>query len=281
MMLSLFDSVLPFLQSFQTWLMLVLGLVIGSFLNVCILRIPDKTFFSHHRSVCPACGQPVPFWLNIPVFSYVMLRGRAACCQAPVSLQYPLVEAGTGLLLVLVYWHFPFILRREDGFALDPSDFIRFVHLALFSCVLVVISVIDLRLQIIPDVISLPMILLSAVWVALHPELDWQSSLIGVVAGGGGLYAVAWIYYMVRKDIGMGMGDVKLLAAIGGWLGYQALIPTVFLASVLGASVGIGAIIVSGRMTLKTRIPFGPFLAIGSMIHILWGDELAEWLITL
>lgn len=257
-----------------TYLVLVFGGVIGSFLNVCILRIPEKTFFKHMRSVCPGCGQPIPFYFNMPVFSWLYLRGRAACCQMPIAKQYPLVEALTGVLFVIVYWQYPFIKSSQYGIFWDPAEFIRCLHMLIFTALMIVVSVIDLRLQIIPDVISLPMIVLSLVWILIHPQLDWFSSVMGILLGGGVLWSVAWIYYLLRRDYGLGFGDVKLLAAIGGWLGIQAVLPSLFLGSVLGAIIGIGLMIFSKDQGLKTKIPFGPFLAIGAWLHMLIGSEI-------
>ena len=261
----------------MTWMFAAWGLVVGSFLNVCILRIPDGTFFSKARSHCPACGAPIPPYLNIPVFAYLALRGRARCCGAKIHWQYPVVEALTAVLFVVAYWKFPFItLGSPSGVSFEVQNLLRCVHLLVFSCLLLVTSAIDLRHMIIPDVISLPMILATPLVVYLHPDLDATSAAVGVLLGGFVLYAIAWLYWMVRREIGMGMGDVKLLAAIGGWLGYQAVLPTIFYGSVLGALAGIGVMAASRRMTLRTAIPFGPFLAIGAIIHMMLGSMIQE-----
>lgn len=264
----------------MTWIVLSFGLVIGSFLNVCIVRIPEKTFFSSARSQCPHCGEKIPFYLNIPMISWLLLRGKAKCCGGPISWVYPTVEALTGVLAVVLYWHFPFVEIKKVGFSWDPLEFIRFAHMAIFTALMITISFIDLKLQIIPDVISLPMLGCSVFWVAVHPHLTWQSSLFGVALGGGVLYLVGWLYYLIRKDYGMGFGDVKLLAAIGGWLGVEAIMPTLFIGSTFGAAVGILAIVFVKGGHMKTKIPFGPFLAVGAFIHMLYGTVLTEWLAT-
>jgi leader peptidase (prepilin peptidase)/N-methyltransferase len=261
-----------------TWGALLLGLIVGSFLNVCIIRIPQGTFWSKSRSACPACGSRIPFWLNIPVVSYLVLRGRAHCCGGKISVQYPLVELLTGILFVIVYWNYPFLAPMGDGFEIEPGDLIRCIHGGLFVSILLVCSVIDIHLRIIPDVISLPMILATPLVIYFHPDLTWQSGLLGVVLGGGSLFAVAWIYWMLRNQVGMGMGDVKLLAGIGGWLGYQAVLPAIFYGSVLGSILGITGMIVSRRLDLGTKIPFGPFLALGALIHLFLGGQLQEFL---
>ncbi len=272
------QHLVPYLLSPLTWGFFALGAIIGSFLNVCILRIPEGTFWRHARSVCPQCGAPIPAYLNLPILSYLILRGRTRCCAKPLSKQYPLVELLSAVAFVVVYWKFPFIAMHSQGFDIDPAELIRWLHGSVLTAIFIVCSVIDLRLMIIPDVISLPMVALTPVIVYLHPELDWFSALVGVIAGGGSLYVIAWLYWLVRREVGLGMGDVKLLAGIGGWLGYQAVFPTVFVGSVLGAVVGILAMVVTRQLNLKSAIPFGPFLAIGAWIHMIGGGWLQNWL---
>jgi len=282
-------NLVSFMISPLTWIALTLGAIVGSFLNVCIYRIPEGTFWAHARSLCRTCGAPIPLWLNVPVFSWLLMRGRTRCCGARLSLQYPLVEGLTAVMFAVIYWKFPFVGNFGDGvLSFDGDNALRAGHAATFVSLLIVCSVIDLHHMIIPDVISLPMIVMTPAIVYLHPDLDWQSALIGVVLGGGSLYAIAWIYWLLRREVGMGMGDVKLLAGIGGWLGYQAILPTVLFGSILGAfwglsAMGIMAITATAggageqkKMTLKTALPFGPFLAIGAVMHLLMGFFLRE-----
>jgi leader peptidase (prepilin peptidase) / N-methyltransferase len=139
--------------------------------------------------------------------------------------------------------------------------------------------VIDIKLMIIPDVISLPMVLASPLVVYLHPDLTWQSSLLGVLLGAGLLYGIAWLYYLVRGEAGMGMGDVKLLGVVGGWLGYEAILPTIFLGSLLGSAIGILLVIGSKQRSLRSAVPFGPFLALGAVIYFFFGQKLQDLLI--
>jgi leader peptidase (prepilin peptidase)/N-methyltransferase len=273
-------EIMPRLQSPLTWWFFVLGAIMGSFFNVCVYRIPRKIFFDKARSHCPHCDALIPFWRNIPIVSWCFMRGRAACCGQKISAQYMWVELATACLFALIYWRFPFVLRWQDGLVVDSPELLRCIHALIFSSLLLICSLIDLEHQIIPDLISLPMILLSPLVVYLHPELDWKSALIGVIAGGGSLYLVAWIYYLVRRDYGLGMGDVKLLAAIGGWLGYQAILSTILWGSILGSLVGIGMILVRGKLDLKTRLPFGPFLSLAAVSYLLFGQELSQYLIT-
>lgn len=260
------------------WLIFILGACIGSFLNVCILRIPEGTFFKHTRSVCPACGATIPMWFNIPILAWFMLRGKTACCRTRLSLQYPIVEALTALIFVSMYFKFPFMGWVLHEGSWDWPNALRFLHATTFISILLTCSVIDLRHMIIPDVISLPMIALTPVVAWIHPELDMKSALLGVVFGGGFLYGIAWLYWIVRKEYGMGFGDVKLLAAIGGWLGYQAIFPTLFVGSIVGSIIGVVVLIIGKKFSWQARLPFGPFLATGAVIHFCWGPELFAWL---
>lgn len=280
-MLSINLNILSILTSPLTWMMFVFGACIGSFLNVCILRIPEKTFWKSMRSVCPNCGTPIPFYLNVPIFGWLFLRGKTACCKQKLSVMYPAVELLTAVLFVVVYWKFPFVLQRGGLWEFDYGNLIRALHAAIFVSVLIVCAVIDLRLMIIPDVISLPMVALTPVIAWVHPDLDMLTAVVGALAGAGILYGIAWAYWLLRKEVGMGMGDVKLLAGIGGWLGYQSIIPTVFYGSVLGALTGLVIMAFKRTLTLKSAIPFGPFLAIGAIIHLLMGSYIHELLLFL
>jgi len=257
----------------------LLGLVVGSFLNVCILRIPAGTFFKNMRSHCPACGAMIPWYLNIPVLGFFILMGKARCCGSRLSWQYPVVEFGTGLLFALIFHRFPF-LEVADGVGrvliLDHAQAFRFLHAIVFCSILVVAAVIDLRLMIIPDVLSVGLVLTAPVVVALHPDLTWRSSLYGVILGAGVLYAVAWTYWLIRRETGMGFGDVKLLAGIGGWLGFQAIFPVILIGSVSGSLVGISVMLWNRKLDGKTALPFGPFLAAGAIAHLMFNQELKE-----
>ena len=265
-------------QSFMFWSVVVLGACVGSFLNVCILRIPEKTFFKHMRSVCPACGALIPSYLNIPVFSFFILRGKAKCCGAKLSWQYPLVEIAAALIFGLMYFKFPFAGWSLQGAQYSVSDFIRYCHASIFVCLMLIMSVIDAKLMIIPDELSLGMMALSPLVAWIHPDLDLKSSAIGMVVGGGILYLVAWGYWLVRKQYGLGFGDVKLLAAIGGWLGWQAIFPTLFLGSVVGSIIALVFMIIARQFSWQAKIPFGPYLALGAVTHLLFGPELFIWI---
>jgi leader peptidase (prepilin peptidase)/N-methyltransferase len=259
-----------------TWVVFAFGAVFGSFYNVCILRIPEGTFWKNTRSVCPQCGAGIPAWYNIPILGWIILRGKTACCKKPLSIQYPIVELITAVGFVLLYWKFPFLLQIGDSLHVATPDLIRFIHASMFFSVLVICSFIDLRHMIIPDVFSIGLILTAPIWMFIHPELTWVSSAVGVLVGGGILYAIAWGYWLLRKQAGMGMGDVKLLAGMGGWLGYESIFPTVFYASVSGSIIGILVMIITKRSSMKFEIPFGPFLAMGALLFLFYGSSIIE-----
>lgn len=255
-------------------LLFVIGSILGSFFNVLIYRLPRDAFWRYRRSHCPYCERQIPFYLNIPLVSFLLLRGCTACCQQKLSVQYPLVELSAALLVAGLFFYAPFI-NLEAGLGVDYPQLIRYLHATSFCCLLLVASVIDLYHMIIPDEISLTMVALTPLIVYLHPELDWQSAGIGVVLGGGVIYAIAWSYQLIRGKVGMGMGDAKLLAGMGGWLGWQAVLPTLLYASLLGTLTAL-ILIPSGkkRYNFQSALPFGPFLALGSVIHLFFGREL-------
>lgn len=275
---TLFYTVFSASQSFAFWSVAVLGACIGSFMNVCILRIPEETFFKQMRSACPACGAQIPFYLNIPIFGFFILRGRARCCGAKLSWQYPIIELAGVIIFAGMYLKFPFLGWSLSGAVFEVNDFLRWLHASSFISLMLIMSVIDARLMIIPDVLSIGMILLSPIVVALHPDLDFRSSAIGLIAGGGVLYVIAWLYWLIRREYGLGFGDVKLLAAIGGWLGWQSVFPTLFLGSFVGSILAITVMIIARKFSWQMRIPFGPYLASGAVTYLLWGQEIFLWL---
>jgi len=240
----------------------VLGNVVGSFLNVCIARIPAGESVVSPRSKCPKCGQPIAWYQNVPVFSYLFLRGRCAGCGVKISIRYPLVELLTGGLFALVLWYF----------GLGFSTPVYWVFISLLVC----ISFIDYDHQIIPNRISLPGIVLGFSFSFLLPGMPWLDSLLGILAGGGSLWLVAFIYFLLTRSDGMGMGDVKLLAMIGAFLGYQAVLPVIFIASLLGSVVGLTVMVLT-RSDRKLAIPFGPYLSVAAVVTLLWGDAMLDW----
>ena len=238
------------------------GAVIGSFLNVCIYRIPAGESIVHPRSRCGSCGSSIKWYQNLPILSFLALRGRCAACGAKISWRYPLVEALTGGLFALLLFRF------------GPQLFV--LVLMLFVAVLVTITFIDLDHQIIPDVISLPGIVLGFMGSFLLPWVSWSDSLLGVLLGGGSLFLVASGYELLTKKEGMGGGDIKLLAMIGAFLGWRAVLPIIFFSSVLGTLVGVPAMLIK-KADGKLAIPFGPFLSAGAVIYLLWGPLIVRW----
>jgi leader peptidase (prepilin peptidase)/N-methyltransferase len=259
---------------------LVLGLCLGSFLNVCIARMPEDRSVVSPPSHCPHCGAGIAWYDNIPILSWLFLRARCRACGNGIAATYPLIEAATGLL-VLLCWR-----QAIPGVeALDAAHLALFAYHTTFVCMLVGLTFIDLEHYIIPDEFSIyavPVGVLGAVGInMLEPGLapTWGQSLVGALAGGGFLLAVAGIYWLIRREEGIGMGDVKLLAMIGAFLGaFPALFLVMLLASIIGSVVGIAHIVVQGR-GMRTAIPFGPFLALGALITLFFGDVLVRFLL--
>jgi len=248
------------------------GLVIGSFLNVCIYRIPLKKSIVNPPSGCPGCGNRISIYDNIPIASYIILRGRCRHCHQPISMLYPFIELMTGLLSVAVFVNcYP--------------DYGQYVALFLFVSALIVISFIDLSHQIIPDVISIPGIiagLLAAIILNISSRymIAWYDSILGIIIGGGILYAVAVGYKMLTGKDGMGFGDVKLLAMIGAWMGWRAIPFIILISSLTGSIIGAATLSLSGK-GLRTRIPFGPFLVLGALIYLFFGDRIVSFYFSL
>ena len=240
----------------------VLGALVGSFLNVVILRLPEEgESIVFPPSHCPQCQALIRWYDNIPIISFLMLGGRCRRCRKPISWQYPAVE----LLMALL----SFALFRSFG--LGAPFFVYFV----FCAALLAIIFIDFYHQIIPDVISLPGIILGFAASFLLPGLSWQDSALGVLLGGGIFYAIAAGYYLLTRRAGMGGGDIKLLAMIGAFLGWKALPFVIFASALMGSVIGIGAMI-KQKKGGKTVIPYGPFLAVASYLYLFFADEI--WL---
>jgi leader peptidase (prepilin peptidase)/N-methyltransferase len=238
----------------------IFGTMIGSFLNVVILRLPDRNqSIVYPASHCPRCSSPLHWYENIPIVSYLMLRGKCSHCKMPISIQYPVVELTMALLAAALMYKFQLSIAAAGYF--------------LFSAALLVVIVIDIHHQIIPDVISLPGIILGVLFSLVSDTVTWQSSLIGLLAGGGVLYAVAYFYFLLRKVDGMGGGDIKLLAMIGAWLGWQSLPFVIFASSFSGSIVGLIAMFYQKKGG-RTRIPFGPFLSLSALIYTFYSEKI-------
>jgi leader peptidase (prepilin peptidase)/N-methyltransferase len=243
----------------------ILGAVVGSFLNVVILRLPtegESIVFPASR--CPKCFHPLKWHENIPIISFILLRKKCRHCTAPISWQYPLVELAMALLSLALVFKFGFTLALPVYF--------------VFTAALLVVIVIDFYHKIIPDVISLPGIVIGFACSFINPVVSWQGSGIGLLIGGGVLYALAAGYYLFTRREGMGGGDIKLLAMIGAFLGWQSLPFVVFGSSILGALVGIGAM-AKQKKGGKTMIPYGPFLSIAALLYMFYRESINHYLV--
>ena len=239
----------------------VAGLAVGSFLNVCIHRLPRRESLAWPASHCPHCQAPIRWRHNVPLLGYLVLGGRCADCRAPIPWRYPIVEAATGVLFAA---HVP--VFGPTGMCLVRIG---------FAAALLVLFAIDLEHRILPNRITMPGIivgLICSVW--LPPGIE--SAILGALVGGGTLYLLGEGYYRLRGDEGLGMGDVKMLAMIGAFLSWKATLLTLVLSSFVGALVGV-AFIVSGRGGMKYALPFGTFLALGALASSLAGDPIIDW----
>jgi leader peptidase (prepilin peptidase)/N-methyltransferase len=263
----------------------VLGLCIGSFLNVVIHRLP-RMMEAQWRSECaelngaplpegepynlftpdsrcPKCGTAIRAWQNIPVASWLALRGKCAACKTPISARYPAVELLTGLLSVAVAWRFGYSAALAVGL--------------VYAWAMVALAFIDLDTQLLPDDITLPLLWLGLVANAAGTFTDLRSAVYGAAAGYLMLWSVYWAFRLIAKKEGMGYGDFKLMAAIGAWTGWQVLPFVLVISAGLGAVIGSLVLWLSKR-GVDTRIPFGPYLAIGGIAGLLWGREaVTEW----
>jgi leader peptidase (prepilin peptidase)/N-methyltransferase len=266
---------------FATSAALVVGLFIGSFLNVVIHRLPKmmerewqaqaaelrgetppeapRYNLAVPRSACPACGHSIAAWENIPVVSWLALRGKCSACKAPIALRYPIVEIIAALLAAYAIWRFGLTIKGVAACGL------------LWA--LVALTGIDVDTQLLPDQITMPLMwagLLVNLWDVFVPL---RTAVIGAAAGYLSLWAVYWLFKLIRGKEGMGYGDFKLLAALGAWLGWQMLVPIVLLSSVVGALIGVTLMVVKGR-DHNVPLAFGPYLAIAGAIALFWGPAL-------
>ena len=277
------------------WLLIaivfVFGLLVGSFLNVVIYRLPvmmhkqwrkdclemleqpadpeeDAFTLSRPRSRCPKCSTPIPAWQNIPVISYLVLKGKCAKCSTPISRRYPAVELLTGIASAAVAWHLGPTPEMLAGLGLTWS--------------LIALTGIDIDHQLLPDSITLPLLWAGLALSLGYPQADSHvlfidpvTALTGAMAGYLSLWSVYWLFKITTGKEGMGYGDFKLLAALGAWLGWQLLPLIIILSALVGAVVGIAMIVVFRHQASKP-IPFGPYLAAAGWIALLWGDRILE-----
>jgi leader peptidase (prepilin peptidase)/N-methyltransferase len=273
----------------------VLGTMVGSFLNVVIARLPAGESIVRPRSHCPICQDSIPWYLNVPVLSYVLLRGRCRACKTPISPRYPIVELLTGLLFVAALATFGPTLAALTA--------------AIYASGLVVITFVDIDIWEIPDEISIPGLILGSVLRPLAFDAPWYDGLVGALVGACSLALIRWVHMAIRKVEGMGLGDVKLIGYIGAFVGLFGLLPTILVASTAGSVIGVVVLAVKrlkGEQTPKAApepppppepenapkageeeeeewepppgaIPFGPFLALGGLAQMYFGPLLLRW----
>ena len=253
------------LEPFQLSILILLGLAVGSFLNVCIHRLPRGESLALPPSRCPACEYRLRWFDNIPVVSYALLAGRCRKCRSPISIRYPLIELATMALFVI------------HGEVFGWSALL--VPRLLFACAMIVLFAIDLEHHLLPNVITLPAIAVGLISSAVLPP-GIVDALIGVVVGGGVLWLIGEAYFRYSGHEGMGGGDVKMLAMIGAFLGWKLVLVTLVLSSVAGSVIGLFVILIK-RGGMKYALPYGTFLALGALVASLAGDQIVNWYVSL
>jgi leader peptidase (prepilin peptidase)/N-methyltransferase len=237
------------------------GALIGSFLNVCVHRLPRGASIVWPSSACPSCRRELSWFENVPIVSYAVLGGRCRTCKVPISVRYPVIEALTAMMFAAGWWYYgpgPLLASR-----------------LIFGCALIVLFAIDLEHHLLPNVITLPGIVIGFMFSFVNPP-GWRDSLIGIVVGGGVLFLIAEGYYRIRHEEGLGMGDVKMLAMIGAFLGWQLTLLTLMLGSFAGTIIGV-LMLATGRGTMKYALPFGTFLSIGAALSAAVGQSILDW----
>ena len=285
--LSAFSNTLSTAPAIFITLSTILGLLIGSFLNVVIYRMPkmmerewhknclelqgkeapaqSKLSLSVPRSACPKCQHQITALENIPVISYLLLGGKCKSCKTKISMRYPLVELLTGALLGFIAYQFGYTYITLFAW--------------LFTLALITLTFIDFDTQLLPDDITLPLLWLGLLFNLNGGFTDLQSAVVGAIAGYLALWSIYWLFKLGTGKEGMGYGDFKLLAAIGAWFGWQLLPAVILLSSVLGSVIGIALILMKGKSG-NTAIPFGPFLALGGIAALFFGQQLASFYLT-
>jgi len=243
-------------------LIFILGLIVGSFSNVCIYRIPKNESIIYPASHCLKCRTTIKPVDNIPLLSYVLLKGRCRNCGSKISIQYPIVELLTGIIYLIIYLIY--------GLSIQSLIYI------ILSSALIIIAFIDLNEMIVPDVISLPGIGVGLILSFFVPYIKFINSVSGVVVGGGIILIIALVGSMIFKKEAMGGGDVKLAAMIGAFLGWRYIIISLFLGFFLGALTGI-ILMIAKIKSREDMVPFGPFIVLGTFITLLWGEQIISW----
>jgi leader peptidase (prepilin peptidase)/N-methyltransferase len=239
----------------------LLGAVVGSFLNVCIYRLPRRESIVWPGSRCPSCGTAIHWYDNVPLLGYLVLGGQCRSCRSAIGIRYPIVEAVTAVMFLATYWTFGW----------QPLLAVRLA----FGCALLVLFAIDLEHQILPNAITLPGIVVGFACSLFLPP-GWRSSLLGLVIGGGSLWILAEAWLRLRKVEALGFGDVKMMAMVGAFLGWPQVILTLVLSSFAGSLVGV-ALILSGRGSMSSKLPYGTFIALAALAASLVGEPLIAW----
>jgi leader peptidase (prepilin peptidase)/N-methyltransferase len=273
----------PLWYTFFCLLAFTWGTCIGSFMNACIYRIPHGLSVSFPRSFCPTCHMKVAWFDNIPIFSWLALRGRCRCCRSYISPRYLLVEVLVGILFLLTWFKYDMVMDSRV-LALDPI-----MHWQVIFCYWLVIAglvlgtFVDLEHFIIPDRVTIGGMIVGVPLSVLVPQLHgvdcmWEGglwSLLGLVSGFSLLWMVGWVGRLIFKKEAMGFGDVKLMGAIGAFLGWQAVIFTVVVSSFIGSAIGI-ALVLGGKRQMQSRIPYGPYLSLAALLWMCWGQRLVQ-----
>lgn len=240
----------------------ICGLIVGSYLNVVVYRLPLGLSTVYPRSRCPGCGSLIRARDNVPVLSFLLLRGRCRTCGTPISWRYPLVEATTGALFVACLLRFGLTLQALTAI--------------VFSCLMLVLALIDYDHMILPDRITLPGVAVGIASQLVAPLAGLWPAVIGAALGAGILLAVWGLWLLVRREEGMGLGDVKMLALVGAFLGWPGVLVTLFFGALSGSIVGI-ALMRRGSVDMRSKLPFGVFLALGGLVALFFGDPLVAW----
>lgn len=255
-----------------------LGLIFGSFFNVLIYRIPEKQSILFPASHCPKCKKPIKPWQNIPVLSYILLRGKCSNCKVPISIAYPVVELTTGMFS-LVLWFL--LVKPVVLHAVTWPVVIGLVLYSVFLLLLIPVSVIDLKHYIIPDSFTIPMIIIGVAYSFLPSGITPELSVLGVIGGGGILLLIGHLgKVLFRKDDAMGGGDIKLMAAAGAFFGLKAAFMGIVFGAFLGSVAGI-TMMLTKRLSSDHHIPFGPYLAAGIWTALFAGEQILHWYISL
>jgi leader peptidase (prepilin peptidase)/N-methyltransferase len=249
---------------YEFWLVtsFFLGLIFGSFFNVCILRIPNHKSIVMPPSHCPNCNYELKWYDNIPILSYIILRGKCRNCKSAISPRYAIIEFLTGVLFAFTFYRFGFNVYT--------------IFALIFISFMIIMSFIDLDHFILPDRFTLTLIPLGILSSFFKSDFNWIDSITGLLVGGGFILIFSATYYLVRKRSGMGGGDMKLMAGVGAYLGFKLALLTLMIGTIAGTMVAIPYLLIK-KKKMDSMLPFGPFLALAAVICLFWGEEIFNW----